>query len=360
MGIGDLSPMFLGAGALLSITGGVGVCCYNCKWYDEYGTYRLQYKGLNGPVASSALCSGIFGVLQAIAAIAAIAVLLLGLGKVFVVIAFAIVAVLYLGLMIPEAFVLDKTQYGGYDEEGNIDMNVWVPYEKRNWGEDKEWLDWVTTWGIENEKLTDKFDEMRNDMKDQKYADKLWYGKLIVEGALDSIGGYNIADAKYYKKQDDEYGKWTDVMVGLDWTAKPCLIDYTASGTNVLPLSDASEPWQWTKCEEITIETTECVGGWSAKKLENAIIDWCQEAYERALQTLLEESKDEKLWGKEEKASYVAKLQKEYIHGSKYTLPSLRFADSIFLAVQTVGFVLVVVGIVFFFIGGEGAKVSKE
>lgn len=363
MGLSDFATMFLGAGALLSIAGGLGVCGYNCKWFDEYGTYRLQWKGYNAIVANSVVSAGVIGVFYAVAAIAAIVVLFLGLGKMIVVIVFAIVAVLYLGVMVPEAILLDKTKYGGYG-------SIWVPYEKRTWHEDEDWIKWVVSWQTEQDKVG--WDLRIANMKDEEklvwtmakqhldeiltsgysYSDPYGYFSFTVN----RIEGYDTPVPMVYN-ENNRWVSWS--LAGLSDITEyrhSCIIDYVSPDTDISPLAGLPVT---AECEKITIETVDCVGGWTRRKLENAIIDKCIEIRERVLESVVKEGGDEHLWGKDEKAADAAKTEREKLLEDMYNTPALRIVDSVMLGVQTVGFVLVVVGIIFFFVGGT-AQVSKE
>ena len=106
----------------MAITGGLGVCCYNLRFFSKNTLFMKQWGGYNLKSGlQSALASGILGLVCALVALVAFVLLIIGFNKKIVSVIFIVSAVLYIGELIPESVFLAKYQYVSMKSEGSVE-----------------------------------------------------------------------------------------------------------------------------------------------------------------------------------------------------------------------------------------------
>ena len=323
MGLASVCWILLGAGAVLSVVGGVGACAYNGRAYDRLKGYKRQFEGSFKKPLDCALSAAIIGVFRAIVSIAALALLIVGLPKLIVAILFIVSAVLYLGELIPEAIFLDAVKYGL--EGSSIKL---LPAEKHECSPTgtAKLVEWITTY----EQWTASI---------PRESQEIWQRiKYLLQGAYGYETGYcwNWNDA----------GRWQAMYV-----EGSCLLDFTKTEfPDMVTDSD---------CDKIKVGVTECVGGWSASSVLSEVKKACKKQY----QEMKEQEEMAQKWGTDVKGYANAMMEKEAkmsMTGQIEYYPSTWYvANSIILGVQTVAFIATIVGVILHFISG-GKDVTEE
>lgn len=319
---------FLGGGGFLAIVGGFLACCFNCRWYIDFGDNRRVYKGPNKLVAQCALSSGIIAIVCA--AVGLIGVLLTlckvrgaVIGAIYITTLF-----LYIGEMIPEAIILEQTQWGidmtnfGSSVLERLTQNIYVPILEANWYDtDPEFRWWVDESAAEQEKYA-PVDEytVRN-------AQQLQY-------FIDELLGYYTATSYHFLPET--------VVPEQKYAKQSCIIDYNVSTIDIDYVG-------YSNCSLLQIETVKCVGGWSGRALTNALRNVCN-TYLEILQDSIVVDDSIAFEGAQitwaETADAEQQLQSSLL--TEDSIYSLNLANQVAVAIQTVGFALTLMGTIMF------------
>lgn len=330
--------MLLGIGAIFAFTGGLGVCCYNCRWYDKNKNWGKSYGGIWKKDCDCTLSSGIFGIFRAVLALIALILLLVDVKKIVVAILFIITLVLYLGELIPEAILIDDLKYGKETFASNYECDTGSDFYK--------WL-------------TEDYTRLSTENAPTTVEDvaKVTAIAQFLPASLESGACWEWRSAPV------NYGNWQRVSpVGS------CVINYKDS---TVPTGELTKD----SCDDFDIAVVECRGGWSAGSLTSAVKGHCKTYFDRVeeqakivLPASEEDKKNQK--GEKSKAKRImndaiadaalvelvgASLQEI---GPEQFVSSLSLANQILLGCQTISFVATLIGVILLFIKG-GAKVSS-
>ena len=341
MGLKKITVMFLGIGAIFAFTGGLGVCAYNCRWYDKNNLWGKSYGGTWKRPLDCALSSGIFGIFRAVLALIALILLLVDVNKIVVAVLFIIDLVLYLGELIPEALLIDDFKYMTmvYPEcDTNSDFYKWLDGGQQQ---------------AQNQKNQGLTPEDRQ--KVQRWSEISLF-----------LAGYKSGMCRAWRTDGTwQEGAWTE-----QGPVDSCVIDFAAS---TIPASAPTSNFvSKDQCDNYNIVVSECRGGWSADDLTSQARKVCKDYWSQREKmtpsgTNEEEYKKssldaDKWYGK---TLMNAAISDTYISGAQYDafptafVSSVSLANQILLGCQTIAFVATLVGVILLLVR-KAAKVSSK
>lgn len=319
---------FLGGGVLLAVVGGFFACCFNCRWYVDFGDNRRVYKGPNNLVAQCALSSGIIGIVCAAVGLVAVCMTLCKVHGCVTTAMYITTLLLYVGEMVPEAILLTQTQWGisttnfGASVLERLTQNIYVPILQANWYEtDPEFRWWVDESGAEQEKYAPVDEYTINNAEQLQYF-------------IDELLGYYTATSYYFVPES--------VIPEEKYANRSCIINYNMSMIDI-------DYVEYSNCSLLRIETVKCVGGWSASALTNSLINVCNTYLD-----ILEDSIDvedsvtfegaQVTWA--ETADAMQQVESSlFAEDSVYALD---VANRVMIAIQSVAFIVTMIGVVTF------------
>lgn len=351
MGLREISLILLATGAGLAIVGGLGVCCYNLRFFDKNSIFMNQWGGFNLRTGlQCALSSGIFGLIRALVCLVALILLIIGLNKTVVSILFIVSVVLYLGELIPEAVFLSKYQYyiAKSVEQNPDDITYNIAPKAGEITENGEEAKWIATYtaGIEEQK--------------QRYITECSKEPNMNTGicsqTVDNIETQmnDILQTNAVKMGDcwlwNEAGKsWSHVSNPSETGYLLFIPDFWGSKYPE-NLFGGSEPMTESDCDSFEVAVVDHKGGWSAKTVTNRIVKKCKEMFQ---------TQEEPDASKDGQSDFYAKYARKGARMIQNESPlSVWAVNTIFLGVQTFAFALTIAGVILFC--RDGPKVSAE
>lgn len=343
MGLKKITVMFLGIGAIFAFTGGLGVCAYNCRWYDKNSVWGKGWGSQYKRPLDCALSSGIFGIFRAVLALVALILLLVDVNKIVVAVLFIIDLVLYLGELIPEALIIDDVKYGmGVPPECDTSSDLYK---------------WITGGQVEAQR------QKNTGLTGEDWQKVTRWGSLVKY-----IPGYDTQSCFVWETRVGQpYPEFVDKS-----GVASCVIDFKASS---IPDSTVLEFVQ--NCDDYNI-VADCHGGWSEGDLTSQVKSACKRYWndmEDQSHALIPDGKTAEEF-KKGYVDYFKKTTKTLVNhaiaddgSAEATVDGLPFvqtylssfslANQILLGCQTIAFVATLVGVILLLVRKVG-KVSSS
>ena len=316
MKLGPAGYSLMGAGLLMSALCGLAMCSVNARFHWDR---KLAGKQPWSPVrimCNSAIACAVFSFFRALASVGAVLLFFLRswvkIPQIALLVTVAISAVLYLGEVIPAGLSVnrgwdtvnltsvDSDNFGFVLTEHRSDL-----YRKRDW----------LSWSVNFDWRQELYNKDNDAPKPGSWPNR-------VEGYAMPYGAYFNAYGEF-----EAYGSPSAV---------PCLID--------LDNSTWPEPNQdgfYDSCDNFTVLTVECVGGWNEKNFNSAISEACKKE-NTTIANIRKMS--EALTGTE----WFDTLRKHQDLYNEVNRPAyFASANMILIVFETVSFLLTVIGLVF-------------
>lgn len=340
MGLKKIAFTFLGIGAIFAFTGGLGVCAYNCRWYDKNNALGKSYGSQYKRPLDCALTSGIFGIFRAVLALVALILLLVDVNKIVVSVLFIIDLVLYLGELIPEALIIDDLKYGlalPPECDLNSDFYKWLSGDQARAQQEKE------------QGLTgDDLQKPRRWTSIQSYVREYYTGTCY-----------------YWRYEEGVISEMSSAG-----TRPSCVIDYKAS---TIPSPVVDQPFvAKDNCDDYNI-VAECRGSWDGDALTSRVKSACKQYWkdqedivaiagaktqEELKEAYLDYTKKYSKKMMDLRISDTTNIRAEPTQVQDY-LSSFSLANQILLGCQTIAFVATLVGVILLLLK-KVAKVSSK
>lgn len=350
MGLRDISRALAVLGAALAVVGGLGVCCYNLRFFNTNKLYMKQWGGLILKTClQCAISSGIFGLICALVAGVGLVLIIIGFNPKISSILLIVSAVLYLGELIPEAVALNKYKWGGITGRYIQDvpdtyplpptqLPVWrdsvsliSPYGQYVIKRDDELVTYDTNWELEFDKSLATCGNEEAQAKCKSDWDRL-RGLFLLSGAL-------VPGSAYVETEEGGYEM-------VDPSHELFVPDFQKFG---LPTEFNDDLGTWTEstCDKFDIGVKSYKGGWSSKAVTDHIRSECKSAFQL-------KKEQEELRDVQDHKDYQAKVSRKEESGySSASLSTFNVVNSIFLGIQTFSFVATLIGAILGFLGGS-------
>ena len=321
MGLPAASPLFSTA-AILSIIAGIGVCCYNSRYFEAQKAYTRQLDSPLIPVLYLGVAAGACGAVHALLSIITLILMLKDIkrGAVF---ALAIAGIaLSLAEIIPESCVVYLTRMGPIGLKHTFNVNL--PF----------YMGTITDMFVPNvppkSKMCDSSSKLGKwfDYFDSEWEQSFQGVSPITRVIYETVYGMFIAAAPSFLTS-------YCYTFNETWTVRDprgsVIIDWARS-TFPSSLSSIEE------CKRINIVVREYVGGWTESRTTSAFKEFCE--YVIAQLNLGSDGDKDKL-----SDSYVADAKKarEDYTGGTY---GLFVANALFVVFQSVALLCAVVGVI--------------